>query len=75
MINAVQRIDLLKAHEIDIVARNMTINCTRWQSVAFSAEYYRAGQKVLVRPDVAKTYAGPKDLAGLKVCEIGRAHV
>ncbi|WGX98606.1 glutamate ABC transporter substrate-binding protein [Nocardioides sp. L-11A] len=68
VINAGQRIDLLKANEIDIVARNMTINCARWQDVAFSAEYYRAGQKVLVRPDIADKYSGPQDLAGLKVC-------
>jgi len=68
VINAGQRIDLLKEREIDIVARNMTINCARWQEVAFSEEYYRAGQKVLVRPDVADGYSGPQDLAGLKVC-------
>ncbi|TQK72167.1 glutamate ABC transporter substrate-binding protein [Nocardioides sp. SLBN-35] len=68
VINAGQRIELLENNEIDIVARNMTINCARWQSVAFSAEYYRAGQKVLVRPDTADSYAGPQDLAGLKVC-------
>jgi polar amino acid transport system substrate-binding protein len=68
VISAAKRIELLQSHAIDIVARNMTINCTRWTQVAFSAEYYRAGQKVLVRPDVAKTYAGPQDLAGLKVC-------
>lgn len=68
VISAADRITLLQKHEIDIVARNMTINCVRWQDIAFSAEYYRAGQKVLVRPDVAETYAGPQDLAGLKVC-------
>ena len=34
---------------MDIVARNMTINCDRWKDIAFSSEYYRSGQKVLVR--------------------------
>ncbi len=36
---------------VDIVVRNTTINCERWQRVAFSAEYYPAGQKVLVGRD------------------------
>lgn len=49
VITAADRIPLLEADEIDIVARNMTINCTRWQQIAFSAEYFRSGQKLLVR--------------------------
>ena len=54
VITAADRIPLLQADEIDIVARNMTINCTRWQQIAFSAEYFRSGQKLLVREgDVA----------------------
>lgn len=68
VISAANRIPLLQSGELDIVARNMTINCARWKDVAFSAEYYEAGQKVLVRPDVAQTYTGPQDLAGLNVC-------
>lgn len=66
VITADQRIDLLKNREIDMVARNMTINCDRWSKIAFSAEYYRAGQKVLVRSN--KTYTGPEDLDELRVC-------
>ena len=31
------------------MARNMTINCDRWKQIAFSTEYYRSGQKILVR--------------------------
>ena len=27
----------------------MTITCARWKEIAFSGEYYRSGQKVLVR--------------------------
>jgi polar amino acid transport system substrate-binding protein len=34
---------------VDIVAHTMTINCVRWQQIAFSSEYYHAGQKVLVK--------------------------
>lgn len=66
VITADDRIKLLQSHEIDLVARNMTINCDRWSKIAFSAEYYRAGQKVLVRSN--KAYGGPEDLNGLRVC-------
>jgi polar amino acid transport system substrate-binding protein len=34
---------------VDIVAHTMTINCNRWLRIAFSSEYYHAGQKVLVK--------------------------
>ncbi|MBU2698754.1 glutamate ABC transporter substrate-binding protein [Pimelobacter sp. 30-1] len=68
VINAGQRIKLLDDRELDIVVRNMTINCTRWKDIAFSAEYYHAGQKVLLRSDLAAKYTGPQDLAEVKVC-------
>jgi polar amino acid transport system substrate-binding protein len=51
---------------VDIVARNMTINCDRWNDIAFSAEYYRSGQKTLVQSDsTAKT---TDDLSGQTIC-------
>ncbi|HET8593723.1 MAG TPA: glutamate ABC transporter substrate-binding protein [Intrasporangium sp.] len=66
VITAAQRIPLLQNHEVDMVARNMTINCARWADVAFSAEYYHSGQKVLVaRGNPAKTL---EDLKGQRVC-------
>ena len=68
VINAAQRIALLQDHSIDIVVRNMTINCARWKDIAFSAEYYHAGQKVMLRSDLAATYQGPRSLAGVTVC-------
>ncbi len=71
VISASERIPLLEEGAIDIVARNMTINCDRWTQVAFSAEYYQAGQKILVRKDLADR-ANPvdsvKELDGLRVC-------
>jgi polar amino acid transport system substrate-binding protein len=66
VITAVQRIPALEKGEVDIVARNMTINCDRWKQIAFSTEYYRSGQKILVR-DGSKARS-IKDLAGQKVC-------
>jgi polar amino acid transport system substrate-binding protein len=72
VITAADRIPLLKDGSIDIVARNMTMNCERWEEVAFSAEYYRAGQKVLVRKDLADDdVESAGDLAGLRVCAPG----
>ena len=49
VITAAQRIPALQEGSVDIVARNMTINCERWKQIAFSSEYYRSGQKILVR--------------------------
>jgi polar amino acid transport system substrate-binding protein len=44
-----QRIPFLQAGTVDIVAHTMTINCKRWQQIAFTTEYFSAGQRVLVR--------------------------
>ncbi len=66
VITAAQRIPLLQEGSIDIVARNMTINCTRWQQIAFSSEYYRSGQKILVRRGAKATTV--EALAGQRVC-------
>ncbi|MHB8274856.1 MAG: transporter substrate-binding domain-containing protein, partial [Dermatophilaceae bacterium] len=48
VITTAQRIPVLADGSVDIVARAMTITCTRWQQIDFSTEYYLAGQKVLV---------------------------
>jgi polar amino acid transport system substrate-binding protein len=37
--------------KVDLVAHSMTMTCDRWQRVGFSAEYYRDGQRLLVRSD------------------------
>jgi polar amino acid transport system substrate-binding protein len=68
VITAADRIELLVEEEIDIVVRAMTINCERWEEIAFSSVYYQAGQKVLLRDDLAADYSEPADLAGLRVC-------
>ena len=50
----------------------MTITCDRWKEIAFSSEYYRSGQKVLVRLGEKTADGGPingiEDLPGKKVC-------
>jgi polar amino acid transport system substrate-binding protein len=74
VITASQRIPLLSAGELDLVIRNFTINSQRWGCIAFSAEYYHSGQKVLVGSSLADgdeengEYRDPSDLAGLRVC-------
>jgi polar amino acid transport system substrate-binding protein len=66
VITAAQRIPALEKGDVDIVARNMTITCDRWEQIAFSSEYYRSGQKILVRKgSKAKSIS---DLARQKVC-------
>jgi polar amino acid transport system substrate-binding protein len=45
---------------VDIVAHTMTINCNRWLRIAFSSEYYHAGQRVLVKKGAG--YESIKDL-------------
>ena len=66
VITAAQRIPALQEGQVDMVARNMTINCDRWTQIAFSSEYYRSGQKILVRKGSKATTLA--DLAGEQVC-------
>jgi polar amino acid transport system substrate-binding protein len=66
VITAAQRIPSLQNGSVDMVARNMTITCDRWKEIAFSTEYYRGGQKILVRRGAKATTLA--DLAGQRVC-------
>jgi len=72
VITAAQRLPALQDGSVDIVARNMTITCARWKDIAFSSEYYRSGQKVLVRLGEKAENGGPitgiASLTGKKVC-------
>ena len=66
VISAADRIPALQKKTVDLVVRNMTMNCARWQEIAFSSEYYQSGVKILVKKtDPTTTLAG---LAGKKVC-------
>lgn len=66
VITSAQRLAVLESGEVDLVARAFTITCERWESIAFSAEYFHAGQKVLVTRD--STATGIEDLDGQRVC-------
>jgi polar amino acid transport system substrate-binding protein len=67
-----QKEKVLRDGTVDIVARNMTITCERWTKIAFSTEYYRSGQKILVRKGERTARGGSirriEDLAGRRVC-------
>ena len=66
VITAADRIPVLESGEVDIVVRNMTMTCARWEQIGFSAEYYRSGQKILVRQ--GSDITGLDTLAGTRVC-------
>lgn len=66
VITSAQRINVLTEGDVDLVARTFTITCSRWEEIAFSAEYYHAGQKVLVAE--GSDAQGLEDLAGQRVC-------
>jgi polar amino acid transport system substrate-binding protein len=61
-----QRIPALTDGSVDIVADVMTVNCERWQQIAFSSQYFDAGQKILVRSDSPAT--GIADMDGKRMC-------
>ena len=74
VINYGQRLTELQAKSVDVVAHTMTINCDRWQGtgtapnpINFSTEYYRAGQKLLVRKDQATVIKTVQDLVTHKL--------
>lgn len=60
------RLPALSNHTVDLVADILTVNCARKQQADFSADYFDAGQRILV--DQTSTIAGPGDLSGKKVC-------
>ncbi len=74
VINFADRLPRLKNGDVQLVAHTMTMTCERWfgskakpdEFINFSTEYYRAGQKVLVRSDSKATKLA--DLEGQTVC-------
>ncbi|MCD5313538.1 glutamate ABC transporter substrate-binding protein [Kineosporia babensis] len=69
VINFAERQPALIDGDVQLVAHTMTMTCPRWfdeNAINFSTEYYRAGQKVLVRSDSKATTLA--DLEGQKIC-------
>ncbi len=65
-ITTADRIPMIQSGAVDLVVRQTTMTCQRWQDVAFSTEYYSASQRVLV-PENSPVRA-ITDLRGKKVC-------
>jgi polar amino acid transport system substrate-binding protein len=53
---------------VDLVARAFTMNCARWQQVAFSQVYFEAHQGVMIPSRSAETVKTVDDLSGKRVC-------
>lgn len=68
VITYADRLPSLEADDVDIVAHTMTITCNRWLRIAFSAVYYQAGQKVLVKVGSGYESIDDLDAAGAIVC-------
>lgn len=70
VITAGQRQSFLVDRKVDVVARNMTMNCARWLDwpIAFSSEYYHSGQKVLVRKGLPEANLDQLASAKRRVC-------
>ena len=73
VVNYGERLISLEDKSVDLVAHTMTINCDRWQgtgsapnAINFSSEYYRAGQRLLVRSNSKVTRI--QELGGQTLC-------
>lgn len=70
------RVAALQNHQVDIIAKTMSITCERRRQVAFSTEYFEANQRVLAPKPSKKDTLGRDvptidsimDLGGRKVC-------
>ncbi|OLE25149.1 MAG: hypothetical protein AUG49_11645 [Catenulispora sp. 13_1_20CM_3_70_7] len=65
-ITKAQRISSLTDGTVDIVADIMTVDCERAEKVAFSSDYFDAGQRILVNQ--SSPVNSLADLAGRKAC-------
>jgi polar amino acid transport system substrate-binding protein len=66
VITPAQSVQVLRDGSVDVVVRTLPMTCSRWQQIAFSSEYFEAGQRVLVPK--ASTAQGIGDLGKKRVC-------
>ncbi|MDH6140940.1 polar amino acid transport system substrate-binding protein [Kitasatospora sp. GP30] len=67
MVPTANRIDAIKSGSVDLIARTMTITCDRLNDLAFSTEYFQAGQQVVV-PKAAHAKTIDDAVRGKRVC-------
>ncbi|HEY8523967.1 MAG TPA: glutamate ABC transporter substrate-binding protein [Acidimicrobiales bacterium] len=63
-----ERENVLRDGDVDLVASSFTATCSRRQRVSFSSEYFRAGQRVLVRDDDPAGSLADLGERGAEVC-------
>lgn len=68
MLGSADREIALQSHDVDIVAKTMTITCERRQRVSFSTVYLHSYQRVLAFKNSGINGVG--DLAGKRVCVV-----
>jgi len=61
-----QATQVLRDGTVDVVVRTLPMTCSGWQQIAFSSEYFEAGQRVMVPK--ASTARGIGDLGKKRVC-------
>ena len=66
IVTTATKTDAVEAGEVDITISAVSITCQRWEQVAFTAPYFTARQRVMVRDDSDITAIA--DLDGRKVC-------
>ncbi|MCL2534576.1 MAG: glutamate ABC transporter substrate-binding protein [Nocardiaceae bacterium] len=69
MINPVDGIQAVQNSTVDMFIMSTTMTCSRAEQIAFSAAYFRAGQRLLVSTDSG--IRQPADLADKRVCTVG----
>lgn len=62
-----KRVEALQDHDVDLIARTMTITCKRLNDIAFSTVYFESGQQLLV-PKSSPVKAFDDTLRGKEVC-------
>ncbi|GAA4867520.1 glutamate ABC transporter substrate-binding protein [Kitasatospora terrestris] len=62
-----RRIDAIKAGEVDMVVRTMTITCDRKKEISFSVPYFRTSQQLAV-PGSSTAKSFTEALRGKRVC-------
>lgn len=68
LINPADRIQAVQNSSVDMFIMSTTMTCARAEQIAFSAEYFRARQRLLVPQNSG--IREPSDLAGKRVCSI-----
>jgi polar amino acid transport system substrate-binding protein len=66
VITKAERLTALQQGQVDLVADILTVDCERRKQADFSADYFDAGQRVLV--EQSSTAQSINDLRGKKVC-------